>query len=58
MMKLLDWLLSQTPNGATWLQAIITIFLLCLVVCLFYYSMTDSSDDIKKGDETINEANN
>lgn len=58
MYKFLNWLLLPTPDGATWLQAVITVILLCAVIYLFYQSIIDLWDDIKEGDDNIDKTNN
>lgn len=58
MNPFINWLLSQTPDGATWLQVIIATILLCSVIYLFYRSITESSNNIKKGDDNISGTNN
>ena len=44
MDKLIKWLFQNTPDGATYLQVIVLVFLLCFVVFVFFDTLTISND--------------
>lgn len=51
MNKLINWLLQPTPDGATYLQAIITSILLCVLIYGIYFAITDIWNDIREEDD-------
>ena len=44
MNKIIDWLLQPTPDGATYLQAIMVVTLLCAVLYAFYDTIVNSDN--------------
>ncbi len=54
MGKIINWLLQTTSDGATYLQVIILIPMLCVLMYGFCYAVADMWDmwkDIKEEDE-------
>lgn len=45
MSKLINWLLQPTPDGATYLQAIITLILLFFVIYVFFDTVMNSNNN-------------
>lgn len=50
-MKLINWLLQPTSDGATYLQVIILVPLLCVLIYGICFAVTDIWNDIMEEDD-------
>lgn len=50
-MKIINWLLQPTSDGATYLQVIILVPLLCVLIYGIYFAVSDIWNDIKEEED-------